>query len=144
MGLAHVDVLIVDDDAAIRRMLRTALARLGLACTEARDGIEALACLQTVNPAVILLDLMMPRLDGYAVAEQFTASRIQEQRPVIFALSASGDDDLRRTTADSVHAIVRKPFDINELAEIVALCVATRWAFGRATTKSGRPTPKVL
>jgi chemosensory pili system protein ChpA (sensor histidine kinase/response regulator) len=143
MELVQVDVLIVDDDAGIRRLLRTALQRLGLVCTEARDGIEALACLQTVNPAVILLDLMMPRLDGYAVAEQFNASRIREQRPVIFALSAGGDDELRRTKADAVHAIVRKPFDVNELAEIVALCVATRWALVLSATMSGRDTPKV-
>jgi CheY-like chemotaxis protein len=138
MALTQVDVLIVDDDAGIRLMLRKALQRFDLICSEARDGVEALHCLQTINCAVILLDLKMPRLNGHEFIEQFTATRTTDQRPVVFALSASGEDELRRSRADAVHAIVRKPFDVTELAEIVGLCVATRWEqSGRSASPVG-------
>ena len=128
MEHARVDVLIVDDDAAIRTMLRKSLQRAGLAVTEARDGVEALECLQQINCAVILLDLMMPRLSGHGFVDQFASSRKDDQRPVIFAISACGDQDFQRVRADAVHAVVRKPFDISDLTEIVAMCVAIRWA----------------
>jgi CheY-like chemotaxis protein len=136
MDTAQVDVLIVDDDEAIRTMLRRTLQRLGLVVSEARDGIEALECLETINCAEILLDLMMPRLNGLGFIDRFTASRKNDQCPVIFAVSASGDEELARTRPDAVHAIVRKPFDMNELAEIVALCVASRWAGSVSRTRS--------
>jgi two-component system, chemotaxis family, chemotaxis protein CheY len=124
----QVDVLVVDDDEAIRTMLRRSLQRVGLVVAEARDGVDALERLQTIDCAVILLDLMMPRLDGHGFIEQFVASRQKDQHPIIFAVSASGDEELARARADVVHAVVRKPFDMNELAEIVALCVSLRWA----------------
>jgi two-component system chemotaxis response regulator CheY len=136
MAQAQVDVLIVDDDESIRTMLRRSLQRVGLIVTEARDGIHALECLQTIDCAVILLDLRMPRLDGHGFVEQFVASRKPNQHPIIFAVSASGDEELARARADVVHAIVRKPFDMNELAEIVALCVTMRWAMPLHRTRA--------
>jgi two-component system chemotaxis response regulator CheY len=126
MELARVDVLIVDDDEGIRTMLRRAFSRFGLVCSEARDGVEALRCLQTIDCAVILLDLMMPRLDGHGFVRQFAEARRPGQQPVIFAVSASGDDELRRIDAEVVHAFVHKPFDLSELAEIVSSCVEAR------------------
>ena len=54
------DVLIVEDDAAIRRLLSHALSRQGLVCDEAPDGIPGLAKLEAANYAVVLLDFMMP------------------------------------------------------------------------------------
>lgn len=116
-------------------MLRRTLQRLGLTVTEARDGVEALECLEKINCAVILLDLMMPRLGGHEFVERFAKSRKQNQQPVIFAISASGDDELHRVRPDVVHAIVRKPFDISQLAGIVALCVANRWEASSANAK---------
>lgn len=136
MAHAQVDVLVVDDDEAIRTMLRKALQRVGLVVVEARDGFEALECLETIDCAVILLDLMMPRLDGHGFIEQFVATRRLSQHPIIFAVSASGDEELARARADVVHAIVRKPFDMNELAEIVALCVAVRWSTPNRRTRA--------
>src|SRR6185437_9660830 len=104
MELTRVDVLIVDDDDAIRRMLRRSLQRRGLICSEARDGVEALECLETLNCAVILLDLMMPRLDGLGFIERFTREKNKEQRPVVVAISASGEDQLERIRGDEIHA----------------------------------------
>ncbi len=146
MNQEQVDVLIVDDDESIRTMLRRTLQRAGLVVTEARDGVEALECLQTINCAVILLDLMMPRLDGHGFLERFTASRTRDQVPIIFAVSASGDDELHRVRPDAVHAVVRKPFDMNELAEIIVLCVAAWWAglLSRESRLSSLPTRNYL
>jgi CheY-like chemotaxis protein len=130
MELSQVDVLIVDDDESIRTLLRRSLQRLGLVCTEARDGVEALERLQTIDCVVILLDMMMPRLDGQGFLERFAESRREEQQPVVIGVSASGEEELRRAKGDALHAIVRKPFDVRDLAEVVALCVSIRRAGG--------------
>lgn len=126
MELAWVDVLIVDDDRAIRVMLRRALRRFGIICREAADGLDALAYLQTADCAVILLDMMMPRLDGYGFTKRFSEIRKEHQHPVVLAISDSAIEPVTFSSDDPIHAIVPKPFDVNELAEIVALCAAAR------------------
>src|ERR1700730_16872113 len=108
MTLERIDVLVVDDDAAIRTMLCRALQHRGMVCREARDGIEALQSLESGDCAVILLDLMMPRMDGHAFIDRFSGSPEYGQRPIIFALSASDFSDLRRARADAVHALIRE------------------------------------
>jgi two-component system, chemotaxis family, chemotaxis protein CheY len=143
MEHSQVDVLIVDDDDAIRIMLRRALKRFNLVCSEARDGIEALQCLKTTDCAVILLDLMMPRLDGHGFVEQFALTRRAGQEPVIIAVSASGDDELHRVNRHTIHAVFRKPFDLHSLTEIVASCVAIRWA-AMSAILDGPSSPSML
>ena len=60
-------VLVVEDDADIRELIKTRLRLAGFAVTTARDGVEALELLQTLSPAAMVLDLNMPRLDGFGV-----------------------------------------------------------------------------
>ncbi len=128
MEFDSIDVLIVDDDEAIRLLLRRSLQRRGLLCAEARNGVEALLCLQKSNCSVILLDLTMPQLDGHGFVDAFMHVRQPQQSPVIFVMSAAGDDQLGRVRADAVHAVVRKPFDLHELADIVELCATSPWS----------------
>ena len=61
------DVLIVDDDEDVRTVVCTALTHGGLTCDTAADGVYALECLETSRYRVVLLDLVMPRLDGTGV-----------------------------------------------------------------------------
>lgn len=68
-----VDVLIVEDDAPTREVLRLLLESHGYRCAEARDGREALACVREHPPRCVLLDLLMPDLDGFTIARRLRA-----------------------------------------------------------------------
>ncbi len=106
-------ILVVDDDATIRMICREVLEASGYAVREASSGADALEKSKRFRPNLILLDVMMPDLDGFQTAERFRISG--EGAPVIF-LSA------RAETADKVKAFragaedyVVKPFDSSEL-----------------------------
>ena len=81
-------ILIADDETNIRRILETRLAMQGHQVAAAQDGAEALELFRSVDPDVVVLDVMMPELDGFAVLERI---RAQSEVPVIM-LTALGDE----------------------------------------------------
>jgi chemosensory pili system protein ChpA (sensor histidine kinase/response regulator) len=109
-------VLIVDDDLTIRKLISTILCRREIDFSTARDGIEALEKLDEGRYEVMLLDLMMPRMDGYEVL-----GRIRERadRPFVILVSAQGDYAAPGLDPTVVHAILRKPFDIEFLVDLI-------------------------
>ncbi len=102
-------VLVVDDSAFVRKVVRQALERAGFEVVGvARDGLEALEKIDQTQPDVLTLDLMMPHLDGLAVVEQLAR---RERRPAVVIVSVSGADTeagLRALEAGAV-SIVEKP-----------------------------------
>jgi CheY-like chemotaxis protein len=118
------DVLIVDDDDAIRTLMRVALERFGLNCGTAVDGINALDQLKLARYAVILLDLMMPRLDGLGVIGHLRDE--PGERPIVIIMTAFPERDQPPLDGTLVQAVVRKPFDVHELAGLVHTCVIGR------------------
>src|SRR5205085_8294725 len=117
---AEKSILIVDDDDAIRALLRTILQRRGLAADAARDGREALECLGRSRYAVMLLDLMMPRESGWDVLGEIARWPL-DRRPVIIVLTAGPEP--RTLNPTLVAGTVRKPFDIDILIDTVTACV---------------------
>jgi len=111
-------VLVVEDDESIRGMLLTTLRREPLYVDSAEDGEEALRLTAIHDYAVILLDLMMPRVDGFAFLEQFH-SDARDRVPVIFVVTAFDDLVFERIPAHHAHAIIRKPFDVLRLATTI-------------------------
>lgn len=123
------DVLVVDDDAGIRSLMSIALKRVGLQCETAKDGLDAMEQLGEAEYAVVLLDLMMPRLDGRSVLERLHASLgTNAVLPMVIVMTAFPSQDALVEKTELVRAVVQKPFDVHELAEIVRGCVATRRA----------------
>ena len=123
------DVLIVDDDDTIRNLLCAALAKAGLSCDDAGHGVAALEKLKSTDYAVVLLDLMMPELDGTGVLQELQSwQQPQDRKPVIVVITAFPDRKQPALPGEMVQAIVRKPFDVTELTELVAGCVAARRA----------------
>ncbi|HVG25485.1 MAG TPA: response regulator [Thermoanaerobaculia bacterium] len=116
-------ILVVDDDDAIRALLRTVLRRRGFAVDTARNGVEALEQLGGSRYALIVLDLMMPRMSGYELVEQ-----LQEQsvltRPRVLILTAAGQEP-RSLDTTLVVGTMHKPFDIDLLLDTVTGCLAT-------------------
>jgi two-component system chemotaxis response regulator CheY len=109
-------VLVVDDDPDIRELLFTALEDEGFEVVPAGNGQEALAIIQTFRPDVIVLDLMMPVMDGWQFA---SALRARDEDIPIVLLSAARD--LRsHAKALSAAEIIEKPFDLSELLPKIA------------------------
>ena len=111
-------VLIVEDDSAIRTLLVAALRREPLEVHMASDGMAALDCVGEHDFAVILLDLMMPRLNGFDFIDAFAALR-PSATPVVIVMTAFDKGILGRLDASRVHAILHKPFDMERVVDMV-------------------------
>jgi CheY-like chemotaxis protein len=122
-------VLVCDDDPEIRRILVVALRQKSLQIDEAPEGQTAIEMLREHRYAVVLLDLMMPGVDGFAVLE---AIKMDPHPPVVLVVSGAGRQVLDRVDTTRIHGVVKKPFDPIELAEVVAACaeIRGRGAFG--------------
>ncbi len=112
-------VLVIDDEAPIRLLCRVNLEAEGMAVLEAPDGASGLDVARSERPDLVLLDVMMPVLDGWHVAEQLLADERTSTIPIIF-LSARAEfrDRVRGLDIGSV-GYVTKPFDPLELAPLV-------------------------
>lgn len=127
MILHSKDVLIVDDDESIRNLVASALRRRGLSCDTAADGADALEHVATTRYVVVLVDLMMPRVDGETFATALRDhERTSRERPVVLLMTAFPVRERFAELGDRVHAVVQKPFDALELAELVKSCVEAR------------------
>ncbi|HEX7153292.1 MAG TPA: response regulator [Thermoanaerobaculia bacterium] len=114
------EVLIVDDDAAIRALLQGILRREGIQTATAANGAEALALIEKHDYAAIVLDLMMPVLDGFTVIERLRDD--PKRRRCIIVASAGDEGVLARVDRDAVFTVVRKPFEIESLIAAVKKC----------------------
>lgn len=141
-------VLVVDDDPIIRQLLVLVLQRHSLTVDEARDGVEALALVKEHQYAVILLDLLMPVLDGFRVLDALGGPEMPAQ-PVVLVITGADRADTDGLDPQRIHGIVRKPFDPEELASLVVACAEIRGrnAFGTmaiATILAGSPLLALL
>ena len=112
-------VLLVDDERSIRTICRVNLEGDGLAVTEAADGAEALEVVRRARPSVVLLDVMMPGVDGWDVAEQLAADDETRKIPVVFLSARAAPEDRLRAQQLGAVGYVVKPFDPLELTGIV-------------------------
>lgn len=85
-------ILIADDDAALRELLRAALEAAGYRVVEAADGVEALQLAAHERPDLLILDISMPRLDGWAVLRQLEAQPATAGLPVIVLTAVATDE----------------------------------------------------
>src|SRR5437764_14547200 len=111
-------ILVVEDDPAIRRLVRTVLEREGYMVEIAADGVEAVLKLGLVDYDVIILDLMMPNLDGFAFINTL-AENDPERLLRIIVTSAASPAIIRERLAGRPFDFLMKPFDINELSRRV-------------------------
>lgn len=112
-------VLVVDDDAVIRELLRVTLVTEGLTVETARDGQEGLAQALVEPPDCIVLDVMMPGLDGFGVAERLLQDERTRHVPIVFLTARTQDADLARGRRLGAAAYVTKPFDVADIADLV-------------------------
>ncbi len=112
-------VLVVDDDDVIRQLISVNLELEGFEVFTATDGVDALARVRDINPSVVTLDVMMPRLDGWEAATRLRADPATAHVKVVLLSARAQDTDLRRGDRIGVDAYLTKPFDPDELIAIV-------------------------
>jgi CheY-like chemotaxis protein len=112
-------VLVVDDERSIRTICRVNLEGDGLAVAEATDGADAIESVRRAHPSLVLLDVMMPGVDGWSVAEQLAADEETREIPVVFLSARAAHEDRLRAQELGAVGYVVKPFDPLELAGIV-------------------------
>ncbi len=110
------DILVVDDSRIVRAMVSDVLRAEGYRVREASDGRQALARIQESRPDLVLLDVMMPEMDGYEVCRALRRSEREEEYIPILMLTAKGEvEDLARGLAAGADDYIAKPFDNLEL-----------------------------
>ena len=122
-------VLVVEDDSSIRRLVKMVLQREGYNVEVAADGVEAVLKLGLAEYDVIILDLMMPNLDGFAFMStmaQHDPARLQR----VIVTSAASPGVIKERMKGTPFDLLPKPFDIDELAARVRAC-AEQGAEGR-------------
>jgi CheY-like chemotaxis protein len=113
-------ILVVDDEPSIVKLVKTTLVGRGHTVDEAFDGVEAIAQAKLHHPDLILLDIMMPRMDGTEVRKRLLADPVTRDIPVIH-LSAVGDyDKQRQALNEGATDYIVKPFTPSDLADRVA------------------------
>ncbi len=113
MPLDDPTILIIDDERNVREMLEIGLARHGFAVVSAADGSEALALLRETVPDAILLDVMMPKIDGVSLVPLI---RRVTEAPIVMLSALSDAQDKIAGLAAGADDYVAKPFDLGEVA----------------------------
>jgi DNA-binding response OmpR family regulator len=111
-------VLVVEDDPQLRELYRTALIGSGYAVVAVEDGVDALRYLERDTPAVMVLDLGLPRLNGRDVQREMAAHGLTERIPVIVVTGETTNIDER-----DYSCVLRKPIDPDALASAVQECL---------------------
>ena len=119
MANAQKRILICDDDPAILRVLQVNLEVEGYQTLLAHHGEEALEIANSQNPDLIILDIMMPRLDGYQTCEQLKASDATKDIPVVFLSAKAQASDIEKGKAYGVADYLTKPFDPDTLVDTI-------------------------
>lgn len=115
-------VLVVDDSVTVRKVTSRFLERQGFEAVVAKDGVDAIEILQELNPDLMLLDIEMPRMDGFEVATQVRHNQRLKDLPIIMITSRTGEKHRERAFEIGVSDYMGKPFQENELlARITAL-----------------------
>ena len=113
-------ILVADDEPTIVRLMEFILARQGHEMIVAVNGEEALQKIRTEQPDLVLLDIMMPRIDGYEVARLLRDDPATAGLPIIMLSAKAQEEDIRRGVEVGVDEYVTKPFSPEHLVHVVS------------------------
>ena len=116
------NILVVEDDLPLRQVYKMALTLAGFEVREVGDGYEALRALEERPPDLVVLDLMLPRVNGNIVRQEMAARAHMQKIPVVVVTGAADGPDLNQLEADCV---MKKPITPDMLVETVRKCLAS-------------------
>lgn len=112
-------IMVVDDSHTIRKTAEIILEKEGFKIICAEDGFDALAKVTEVNPDMIFMDVMMPRLDGYDTCQVIKASTQFANTPIVMLSSKDGIFDKARGRLAGSEAFITKPFTKDMLLQVI-------------------------
>lgn len=113
-------VMVVDDSVTVRKVTSRLLERHGMSVLTAKDGVDAMALLEAHRPDVLLLDIEMPRMDGFEVATRIRRDERLKQLPIIMITSRTGQKHRDRAMAIGVNEYLGKPYQESVLLQSIA------------------------
>jgi chemosensory pili system protein ChpA (sensor histidine kinase/response regulator) len=119
----HLTALVVDDSITMRRVTQRLLERRGVKVYTARDGLDAITVLQEHTVDIILLDIEMPRMDGYQFATHVRNDARLKQLPIIMITSRSGEKHRAKAIEIGVNDYLSKPYQESQLVAAIAALV---------------------
>ncbi len=120
-------IVVAEDDDAIAHMVQMALGDAGFLCLRARDGEEALRLVKHHDPDLLVLDVMMPRVDGFEVAKRLKGDVMWSRTPILMLTALAGVDNQVQGIDAGADSYMSKPFDLREFgAKVKALVRASR------------------
>jgi len=122
-ALAGLKVMVIDDSKTIRRTAETLLKKSGCEVFTAIDGFDALSKILEHRPAIIFVDIMMPRLDGYQTCALIKNNKMFKNTPVIMLSSKDGLFDRARGRIVGSEQYLTKPFTKDELLGAISNCI---------------------
>lgn len=108
-------ILVVDDDPGIRALVKDVLSLEGYDVRLAEDGYAGLAAIEASRPDCVVLDVMMPGMDGHAVLQRIRAADGGTEMPVVMLTAAADDAQAWQAWTEGVDYFLAKPFDASEL-----------------------------
>ena len=119
-------ILVVDDEESLRKLTRLLLASRGYIVNEAYDGMMALASMESDKPDLVLLDIMMPGIDGFEVCRAIREVEATRHIPVIMLTAKKSSEDMTKAEQAGANQYITKPFRSAYLLETIkqSLCGA--------------------
>lgn len=117
-------ILLVDDEPNIVMALEYALKKKGYDVRIARDGVEALNLFEKIKPCLVILDIMMPKMDGFEVLESIKVDE-NDSSKVIFLSAKNKDDDIKKGLEAGADDYFTKPFSTKKLLDKIELIYQT-------------------
>ena len=122
-GVKGPTILVIDDDPVIQKLLSVNFEMEGYQVVTASDGVEGLAQVGIAQPDIILLDVMMPRMDGLAVARKLKSDPATKSIPIVLLSAKAQSLDIQSGLEAGAEDYVTKPFDPLELLDKVAALI---------------------
>ncbi|WP_411956114.1 Hpt domain-containing protein [Acinetobacter thutiue] len=119
-------IMIVDDSVTVRKVTSRLLERQGYDVVTAKDGVDAIEQLETVKPDLMLLDIEMPRMDGFEVTNLVRHHEIHRDLPIIMITSRTGEKHRERALSLGVNQYMGKPFQEETLLENIESLLTVR------------------
>jgi DNA-binding response OmpR family regulator len=113
-------VLVIDDDPSVRRLVCDVLEAYGYHATACEDGFSGLRAVAAERPDCVVLDVMMPGLDGHDVLSRIRATAEGARLPVVMLTAAADDDHAWRAWTEGVDYFLAKPFEPDELLNFLS------------------------
>jgi CheY-like chemotaxis protein len=117
-------VLVVDDNSLSRKLLNDILSAEGYRVCHAASGSEALSAIAEERPDVVLLDIMMPGMDGFEVVRRLRADKTTHMPPIVMVTALDDEGSRARLAASGVNHVLTKPIDRWQLRVLLASMLA--------------------